>query len=60
VVEDVLLSVAGLLFCGLAIVTVAVEREADYSLQSLGSGVCISPAAMPISQTNSRQPCPKA
>ena len=32
----ILLAVAGLLFCGLAIVTVVVEREADYSLQSLG------------------------
>ena len=33
----ILLAVAGLLFCGLGIVTVVVEREADYSLQSLGS-----------------------
>jgi hypothetical protein len=33
----ILLAVAGLLFCLVAIVTVVVEREADYSLKSLGS-----------------------
>ena len=32
----ILLAVAGLLLCGLAIVTVVVEREADYNLRSLG------------------------
>ena len=32
----ILLTASGLLLCGLAIVTVFVEREADYTLQSLG------------------------
>ena len=32
----ILLAVAGLVFCLVAIVTVVVEREADYTMQSLG------------------------
>ena len=32
----ILLAVAGPLFCGPTILTMVVEREADYSLQSLG------------------------
>ncbi len=34
----ILLSLVGLVLCGVAIVTVVVEREADYALQSLGGG----------------------
>ena len=34
--KKILLAVAGFLLCGVAIVTIVVEREADYTLQPLG------------------------
>lgn len=42
----ILLVAAGFLLCGLVIVTVFVEREADYTLQSLSAGVECEPKAL--------------